>query len=209
MKRSTWIFLLLFLVAIAIYYILNFLPDKELVESTASPDTSFYLLRETDGTLTSIRIQYSSDHILALQRNTEALWEIIFPISSAADQTKLIAAETQLNALKIVTNIGIVTSLDDFGLTIPTSQIKLVYSNGKSHSIKIGNLSPTNSGYYVQLDNSEVSIVSQYSLDAILELAANPPYPSTPTPSPTAELPIYTTTIELLPSPSGTMIITP
>jgi hypothetical protein len=209
MKRNTWIFLLLFLVALSVYYLLNFLPKKEIADSTETPVSSSYLIYETDSTLTSIRIQYSTDHVLALQRNTEATWEIIFPVSSDADQTKISAAETQLNSLKIVTNIGTVSSLNDFGLTVPESLIKLDYSNGKSHSIKIGNLSPTNSGYYVQLDNREVSIVNQYSLEAILELASNPPFPSTPTPSPTIEIPIYTATIGFSPSPSDTILPTP
>jgi len=209
MKRTTWILLLLLIITIGVYYLLNHLPEKELTDSTVTPDTSAYLFRETDSTLTAIRIFNSAGDVIALKRNAEAAWEITFPVSSEADQTKLSAAETQLNALKFVTNIGIVTSLVDFGLAVPKSNIILDYSNGKIHHLKIGNLSPTNSGYYVQLDNAGVFIVSQYSLDAILELATNPPFPSTPTPSPTVGLPIYTPTNEILPSPSATMESTP
>lgn len=105
--------------------------------------------------------------------------------------------------------MGILSSLDDFGLSTPNSWISVTYSNGHVRKLFIGNLAPTNSGYYIQMDNLDVIIISQFSLDAILELPNNPPYPPTPTPSVTSEQPTITSTDEATNTPSFTADPTP
>jgi len=208
MKRSTWFFLILFLIAIGIYYLVNFLPPKTIAESTPTADQISYPLRDADASMTSIQIN-SIGVYLNMERNSEAIWEIIDPEPGLADQTKLSEAETQLASLKIAKNLGIVSSLDDFGLSKPKSWISVTYSNGLVRKLFIGSLTPTNSGYYVQVDNLEVVIISQFSLDAILDLPNNPPYPPTPTPSATSEQSIITSTEETTLTPSFTDNPTP
>ena len=164
----------------------KFPPPKSHPESTPTADQISYPLREEDASITSIQIN-SIGGYLNMERNSEAIWEIIDPELGLADQTKLSEVETQLASLKIVKNLGIVSSLDDFGLSTPNSWISVTYSNGHVRKLFIGNLAPTNSGYYIQMDNLDVIIISQFSLDAILDLPNNPPYPPTPTPSATSE----------------------
>jgi len=53
-------------------------------------------------------------------------------------------------------------------------------------NVKIGVITPTESGYYVQNTDDETVIVSKSSVDALLGLLNNPPYLETPTPSPIA-----------------------
>lgn len=192
MKRTSWILIILLILTLAAYFLINFLPEKTISDNQEEDIVPQYLVSETQGSLRLIRIIRFRDDVVVMEKNTENIWEIIFPSYGIADQAKLSEVETQINALKIVTAIGEVITKIDYGLLSPDSIIKLEYISGKSHLLTIGNSSPTGSGYYVQLDNKQVFIISKYSLDAILGLANTPPLPPTATPTSTMDLSIIT-----------------
>jgi hypothetical protein len=184
MKRTSWILLILLILALGAYWLFQVRADRKALEATETPVVTSYLIEETDSILVSARLYDQDYHIVELQRTQDGFWEVTLPTLGAADQALATEAETQINALRIVSTLGHVTSLDDFGLTFPAYNIKLVYSNGVSHVIEVGGSAPTGSGYYVRLDAGDVFIVSQYSLDAVLTLISSPPYPATATPTP-------------------------
>ncbi len=192
MKRTSWTLLVLLAIAIGVYFAIKYTNEKKAAEATPIPETNSYLIQETDNVLTRIRIFDQDYHIVEMQRNQEGFWDVTLPTVGTADQALASEAETQFGALGIVTDIGQVTSLGDFGLSFPTYTIKLTYANGVEHKIEVGNTTPTESGYYVQLDDAGVYVISQYSLNAVLKLINNPPYPATETPTPTLELPTNT-----------------
>ena len=72
------------------------------------------------------------------------------------------------------------------GLTDPEYNILVKFTSGVERNVKIGVITPTESGYYVQNTDGETVIVSKSSVDALLGLLNNPPYLETPTPSPIA-----------------------
>jgi len=182
MKRSNWILLILLALTIGVYFLLQERSEKNAVEET--PVAPSDLLIETNGdVLKSIRIYDHDYHIVELVRDQSGAWAVSLPNAAAADQSLAGAAEIQVNALGIVTQIGTVANFGDFGLDAPAYTIKLSYYSGAQHKIEVGDLTPTSSGYYVQLDDGDVYVVSQYSLDAVLELVNNPPYLPTPTPT--------------------------
>src|SRR5258706_553103 len=49
---------------------------------------------------------------------------------------------------------------------------------------KAADATPTNSGYYVRLDNGKIRIAGLSGIDALTNLIVSPPYLNTPTPSP-------------------------
>lgn len=62
-----------------------------------------------------------------------------------------------------------VVSLSDFGLLNPLAELELSLKDNSKIKIYIGNKTPTDSGYYVKLnDENKVYIVSTYSVDTIL-----------------------------------------
>jgi hypothetical protein len=189
MKRSNWVLLLLLAVAIGAYFLIDYRKNKTAAEATATVVETSYLVQETDAVLQSIRIYDQDYHIVELRRGQDGLWTVNLPTPGTADQSLAGAAETQIGALQVVTELGTVSGLSDFGLAFPVYTIKLGYANGVEHKIELGNLTPTSSGYYVQLDDGQVYVVSQYSLDAVLNLIDNPPYPPTPTPEPATVTP--------------------
>ena len=59
------------------------------------------------------------------------------------------------------------------------------FKSGTERTVKIGVVTPTESGYYVQdTAGGDVMIISKSSVDALLGLLNDPPYLETPTPSP-------------------------
>lgn len=209
MKRTSWILLILLIIVLGAYALVTYLPKEETPEVQDNQITNSFLIQEAEGTLVTLRIINTTDNVLALQKNSESIWEFLFPVDGVADQAKLSAAETQINAFSIVTRIGIVAALEDFGLQVPLAVIKLEYSTGVSHLITIGSSSPTGSGYYVQLDGKDVFVVSEYSLDTILDMADNPPFPATSTPLATLVIPSPTPTLEGATPTQATLETTP
>lgn len=185
MKRSNWILLILLALSIGAYFLIKANADKNAAEETPVAASNL-LIEATGDVLQRIRIYDNDYNIVELVRDENALWTVSLPTAGEADQSLASAAETQLGALGITSQLGMVANFGDFGLEFPAYTIKLTYYSGAQHKIEVGDLTPTNTGYYVQLDDGDVYVVSQYSLDSILGLIRNPPYPPTPTPEPTA-----------------------
>jgi hypothetical protein len=117
-----------------------------------------------------------------MQRDTSGTWIVTLPSTGPADQSVAGAAETQVGALRIVSTLDGSLNLADAGLTIPTNTIDLTFVNNIKHTIHVGNLTPTGSGYYVQFDSGNLYVVSQAGIDALLKLMTAPPFPPTETP---------------------------
>jgi hypothetical protein len=209
MKRTTWILLIILIITIGVYLLIKHQADISDGEGSETPVASTYLGQESDAILISIRMYDNNHHVLEMQRSQDGFWEINLPVPGTADQSLATKAETQLAALQIVSSIGKVSSLDDFGLTFPAYSIILAYSNGVEHKLDVGDQSTIGSGYYIRLDDGDVFVVGLYSIDAVLNLINNPPYPPTNTPTLTPEQATPTANQELPSDAPGTGQPTP
>ncbi len=183
MKRTTWVLLILLVIVTGVYYLVTTRAKNAAVEEVETPVMTSYLIEVTDNTLNSLRIYDKDYHIVELQRDQDGYWSITLPTPEVADQALMMSAETQLYAMRIVAELGKVDSLADFGLAFPAYTIKLTFMDGRQNKIEVGNSTPTNSGYYVQLDDGEVFVVSINSIDSLLTLLSNPPYQVTAVPT--------------------------
>ena len=105
------------------------------------------------------------------------------PIEAEADQGSAEAAASQVSALRIVSRPQVAP--DDVGLIQPAYVLTVKLTGGMVKTVRIGDLTPTSSGYYTSVDDSnEVLIVSKTGLDALLTMVTSPPIASTPTPAP-------------------------
>jgi len=187
-KRSTWITLVLFVIAIAGYVILKGHGSSSLAAPTATEVSYKYLINSTDGTLVSLRIYDSNYHVVQLQRDSTGTWIVIQPMSSPADQSLAGAAESQVGALKILSTINTQLSLKEIGLDFPAYTMQFAFSGGKKHIIEVGLSSPVGTGYYVRFDAGGIYVISKDGIDSLVNLLSSPPYPATETPVPTVEL---------------------
>jgi hypothetical protein len=195
MRQSTVIYLVLFLLVIGAYYYLNNREQPADIALTLEPTTEVsYLFTAEDGLPTSIRIESKAGEAVEIARNAENAWVLILPSEATADQASAEAAASQVTTMQILDRLPDIDP-EIVGLTEPEYNIVVKFTSGVERNVKIGVITPTESGYYVQNTDGETVIVSKSSVDALLGLLNNPPYLETPTPSPIAltETPIAPT----------------
>ena len=185
-KRSTWILLVILALAVGAYFLIENRPSKVNALTPTATGGSF-LIPQVEGVLQSLHIIDNKGNNFQMQRDLSKSWVITAPTSGAADQGLAGAAETQVGSLSIVATLNSPPDLNAVGLAVPAYTIDLVFVNGTSHKIEVGNLTPTSSGYYVRFDGKEIFVIEQSGIDSILNLLKSPPFPATATPVPTSE----------------------
>jgi len=185
MKRSTWIVLVIFLALVGVFFYLNQRETTVSEDGEASPTVApvEYLFNEADGLPSSIEIKSDNGDQVHIERNEAGEWVLKQPIETEANQGSAEAAASQLTALRIVSRPEVAPA--DAGLVRPSYDMTVKLTGGTVKHVRIGDLTPTESGYYTSVDDSdEVLIVSKTGLDSLLVLLTSPPYASTPTPDP-------------------------
>jgi len=186
MRQSTVIYLLLFLILVGAYYYLNNRQKPADIALTVEPTSEVsYLFTVEDGLPTSIYIESKAGDTVEVARNAENAWALILPTGAPADQASAEAAASQVTTMQILDHLPNIDP-DIVGLTDPEYTFVVKFTSGVERNVKIGVITPTESGYYVQNVDGETVIVSKSSVDALLGLLNNPPYLETPTPSPIA-----------------------
>jgi hypothetical protein len=191
-KRSTWILLAILALVVGAYFLIKNQPTKGKTLTPTATGNSF-LITQSEGVLQSLGISDNKGNRFQMQRDLSKSWVITAPTSGEADQGLASAAETQVGALSIITQLQTPPDPSVVGLAVPAYTIALGFVNGSSHKIEVGIISPTGSGYYVRFDGGKIYVIEKSGIDAILNLLTAPPFPATATPVPTPETTITPT----------------
>jgi len=184
MRRSTVIYLVLFAIVLGAAYYLNNRQETADLEATPEPTTPIeYLFTFTDGLPTSIRIESKAGEVVEVARNEENAWALILPEEAAADQGSVEAAASQVATMRILDRVPGLAP-DAVSLDVPEYTISFQFTSGAERVIEVGVPTPTESGYYVRGEGSEIVIVSRSAVDSLLGLLTFPPYALTETPPP-------------------------
>lgn len=184
MLRQNTIFaliLLAVLIGLAFYLSREKEPAEETDTSSETQPFTTFLFDETDGQVESITITDQSGKVVSVRRDALSGWRYEQPVSVEADAGLVEAAASQVMSLNVLNSIEISPTI--VGLEQPAFVINLQFSTGKEAILKIGNATPTGSGYYVLQENSNVVIIGKSGLDSLLKLFYNPPQAPTPTAS--------------------------
>jgi hypothetical protein len=186
MRRSTVVILLLFLVMAGAYYYVNNRAKPADITVTLEPTTEVsYLFEPEAGQATEIRIESKQGEVVELARNAENAWALKLPIEASAEQGSAEAAASQVTTIRISDRLSATVSPKDVGLDAPEYRLTVMFADGVERKASIGVVTPTESGYYAQLDGeAQIVIVSKASIDSLISLLTNPPYAETLTPSP-------------------------
>lgn len=184
MRRSTIIFLLLFLALAGAYYFLNHREGPADIAVTAEPTSEIsYLFPREDGLPIGIRIESKTGENVEVARNAENAWTVVLPTEAAADQGTVEAAASQVATIRISDRLPNIAP-EVVGLDGPEYQMHIKFASGVERLVEVGVITPTESGYYIRLDGGETLIVSKNTLDSLIGLLNNPPYAATETPPP-------------------------
>jgi len=185
-KRSTWILLVILILTVGAYFLIENKPSKiNALTPTVTGDS--FLITQAQSVLQNLHIADNKGNKFQMQRDLSKSWVITAPTSGVADQGLAGAAETQVGALSIVTTFNSPPALSTIGLAVPADTIDLLFVNGTSHKMEVGDLTPTSSGYYVRFDEGKIYVIEKSGIDSLLNLLASPPFPPTPTSVPTSD----------------------
>ena len=181
-RRNTWILLLLFAAALlgAILFNRNKAASPA-DEGATPPPESLVLFSPEEGAPTSIRVAAAGGGTTELAHNQAGEWVLVAPVAAQADQGLAEAAASQIATLRILDEVSLEPDL--LGLARPSYVVTVKFSAGGVHKLEIGDLTPSQSGYYVRLDGQSMLIVGATGLDALLNLATVPPYAASPVPT--------------------------
>jgi hypothetical protein len=184
-RRPTVVYIIVLLAVTAVYLYFNSRQQPAAPEMTPEP-TASYLFQADAGTPVSIRIKAKTGETVELARNSEAAWALRLPVKAGAEQGSSEAAASQVLTMRILDKTPKI-DLALVGLKDPEYILTVKFKNGTERTVKIGVVTPTESGYYAQESSGgDVLILSKSSVDALLGLLAAPPYlePLTPSPAP-------------------------
>ena len=188
-RAGTWMALLLLAALIGFTVYLNRKKESAAAEATPTSGTTF-LFDSKEGAPSSIEIKPADRETVKVARNEKNVWALELPIKAEANQSSAEAGATQITALQVITPVDGDPTI--FGLDAPAYVITVEFAKGKTHTLEVGDNTPTGSGYYARLDKDKMMIVSLDGIDSLLNLVNFPPYLNTPTPTalPATETPI-------------------
>jgi hypothetical protein len=183
-RRTTWIVLAIFVGLLGLAWYLQRTQGEATASETPTPGVQpLYSL--ADESVAGLTVTDAQENVVALERGEEGEWTLLEP-AEPVDLNKAQAAVDTLLSMNILSKPEPAPAIDAVGLTTPAYTIVLTSNDGEQITTTVGKTTPTGSGYYVQIDGGPIYVVSQFGMDSVTGLVANPPVAATATPEATA-----------------------
>jgi len=181
-RRSTWILLAVFAVALAGTWYWQRSEEKKVAEEP-TPTEAKTLLDVDINNIRDLKIEDAQGKRLNLRKVSSGLWIMTEPERQNVDLEAVNTKIDQLTLLSALNTIQSPPTDEQIGLAAPAYKITVTNQDGKDTVLEIGEETPTQSGYYLRL-NGTVYVISKASIDALTDMLANPPIAkSTQTPT--------------------------
>ena len=182
-RKSTLAVVLLFGIALAALLILKQVPNSPLsptptILATSSPNL---VTGWKTSDVSQLTYKATAGKEQNFTRNSDGSWT---DGKLTIEGGKLEQILSELLAARVVAQMPADISLKDIQLDNPVQIVILHSADGRSAAINFGGSTPTQSGYYVRVDNGAAVILSKDTLDTVLQLLDEAGLP-TPTPLPT------------------------
>lgn len=182
-RRTTWILLVLFVATLGLAWYLQRSGEAVIAAATPSP-ASQPVFDFTEGEVNSLWIENSQGQTVALQLDDNGSWALIEPTAESTDTEKVESAVRQLVSLTSMTTLDQPPPADVLGLSPPAYTITLGLKDGKQWQVQVGKLTPIETGYYAQIGDGAIQVLSSFGLETVLQMLESPPLAPTP-PAPT------------------------
>jgi hypothetical protein len=180
-KRNTLILLGIFVVLLIFAIFYQKMPKNAAGTVTPTPGEVAFFSNLAEKSITSLRIEDTTGKAVVLGRDSAGMWAVTEPKGGPTDVTQAETAVTQLLSLRSISSLDPAADLGIFGLGKPSYTVTITAGSEKI-VLLIGDVTPTQNGYYVRLNQNPPDIVNKDSIDALLGLWSNPPFQATPTP---------------------------
>ena len=182
MKRPTWILVIILLALVALMAFLNRERNLDSINESTPAQPVDFLIKEEDGLPVRIAIRSFDNNHVILTRSESGNWLMEKPTQAVADQGLAEAAATQLASMRIISYPEV--PLAAAGLDPALYELSIELTSGTVKEVRIGDVTPTNSGYYASIDRDPgVVILDKAGVLSLLNLLEYPPYLETPAPT--------------------------
>ncbi len=185
-RKHTWILLGVFalLVAFMLYLQKNPLPSS--ASKTPSPTPAALVLNGWSANdIVWMELKVSQGSTIQLIQDAQGIWTLGPGGKEKVDTGLAEEIKSQVVEMRTTAALPAGYQLDVIGLNAPARVLTLRNKQGKQTEIRFGKADPTDSGYYVQVDNQAPVLVDKTTADGTLDLFNNAL--PTPTPSPTSK----------------------
>jgi hypothetical protein len=164
-KKSTWIMLVIFLVAVGFTYYFQNSPTP-VVNPTPLPTLLPKLVSGwVSSDIIQIDVQKSDNKFFSIQRDSTGQWELANLDTRPLDQGKVEELISTIMATTVQTSLKQGQEMDMLGLMNPAIIIKMKNTKGEGLNINVGNATPTDSGYYVQINQDLPVVIGKTNAD--------------------------------------------
>jgi hypothetical protein len=193
MNRNTTLILVIALGVLVLYVLLVQRPkDEAAASATPTPGVTTQRVWEVGNEQVTgfWLVEMSSGKSLAVTQDPQGGWRVTLPKDRPADLAQVTGAISRFTGLSVSTSITNPADLKPFGVLTPTYTLGVRLADGRQLRAAVGNLTATNSGYYVLRDGeTEVLVINTAGITNLTGLLDAPPYfVPTPTPTPTVVL---------------------
>jgi hypothetical protein len=183
-RKQTWILLAVFAVLLGATFYLQKNPLPKAGSVTPSPTTAAPLLQGWSADdIVWMELKDGQGSAILIAQDAEGNWTL------GQDGKQKVAAgvaeetRAQISAMRPVTTLPASFELDPVGLKAPARILTIRNKQGKQAEIHIGNATPTDSGYYVQVDQQAPVVLDKTTVDGTLDLFKNALPTATPEPT--------------------------
>jgi len=179
-KKPTWILIGVLVIILITAWLIQTLPFGKKVEPT--PTVGYgSLFNLSANPIIACKITDNTGKIVAVERDANGAWVLTEPSGLEADTERIQAAITRAQSMSIITEYDPAPELNIIALDPPAYQIVVTLADGSQQHAIIGMITPTDSGYYGQLEGGPVLLINKYGTEGLLDLIKNIPIKPTPT----------------------------
>jgi hypothetical protein len=177
-RRPTWILLALFVISLGGFWFWQRSDGNETAETGTPFPTSLPLLLNVDANqIQDIKIEDAAGKRLVLSSLGGSSWIITEPERDNVDMDAFSSILQQLTFFQPLGMVDPIPPPDQIGMVIPAYTITVTGQDGKDTVFEVGDQTPTQSGYYVQVEG-KLYVVGAATIDAFLDMLTHPPVPA-------------------------------
>ncbi|RPH58748.1 MAG: DUF4340 domain-containing protein [Chloroflexi bacterium] len=188
-KRPTWIMLILLAAAAGLYWYLQ-QPDNlasKAFNAGATPTLGMTgSVIPPEKIVDGFSLESAEGQVVSIVHEN-GTWMVVAGKKDVANQDEAASAINQIQALQSIVKIDQASDLATFGLDQPSYILKLVITDGTIITLKIGDATAIDNGYYAQKEDGTVIVISKYAIEFLTQVLAEPPFQATANPEATPE----------------------
>jgi len=169
-RKSTFLLLIVFLLLIGLAFALQqgwF--EKSMIEPT--PTTQPFLMDGTpEENLVSLQVTENNLVTLELTKQSDGIWIITQPEGFQGNSGKIAQLFSSLYGLSPTSVVSANTPLEPLGISPDSMKINITTISGENIVLKPGGLTPTGSGYFIQVNSNPAVVISKYGYEGLASL---------------------------------------